>query len=44
MKTLLRKADARAIDDTSRQIGALLDRFTAAECANYFANARYASS
>ena len=40
MKTLLRKADARTIDDTWRQIGALLDRFTAAECANYFTNAR----
>jgi transposase len=44
MKTLLRKADARTIDDTWRQIGALLDRFTAAECANYFTNAGYASA
>jgi hypothetical protein len=42
MKTLLRKADT--IDDTWRQIGALLDLFTPAECANYFTNARYASS
>ncbi len=44
MKTLLRKPDARTIDDTWRQIGALLDRFTAAECANYFTNAGYASA
>ena len=42
MKTLLRKADARTTDDTWRQIGALLDRFTAAQCANYFTNAGYA--
>ena len=41
-KTLLRKADARTIDDTWRQIGALL--FTAAECTNYFTNAGYASA
>jgi len=44
MKTLLRKADARTIDDTWRQIGALLDLFTPAECANYLTNAGYASS
>ena len=44
MKTLLRKADARTIDDTWRQIGALLDRFNPAECANYFTNAGYASA
>jgi transposase len=31
MKTLLRKADARTIDDTWRQIGALLDCFTATD-------------
>ena len=44
MKTLLREADARAIDDTRRQIGALLDCFTTAECASYFKNAGYASA
>ena len=44
MKTLLRKADARTIDDTWRQIGALLDRFNPAECANYFTIAGYASA
>jgi hypothetical protein len=44
MKTLLRNADARTIDDTWRTIGALLDRFTQTECANYFRNAGYASA
>ncbi len=34
MKTLLRKPDARSIDDAWRQIGALLDCFTATECAS----------
>ena len=44
MKTLLRKADARTIDETWRTIGALLDCFTPTECANYFINAGYAST
>jgi transposase len=44
LKTLLRKADARSIEATWRQIGALLDRFTPQECANYFTNAGYASA
>jgi transposase len=44
LKTLLRKADPRTTDDTWRQIGSLLDRFTAEECANYLANAGYAST
>ena len=44
LKTLLRKADARTIDATWRTIGALLDRFTPTECANYFTNAGYASA
>ena len=44
MKALLRKADARTLDDTWRQIGALLALFTPAECANYFRNAGYAST
>ncbi len=43
MKTLLRKADARTIDETWRTIGALLNCFTPTECANYFKNAGYAS-
>jgi transposase len=44
LKTLLRKADARTIDATSQAIGALLERFTPEECANYFLNAGYAST
>ena len=44
MKTLLRKADARTIDETWRTIGTLLDCFTPTECANYFRNAGYASA
>jgi transposase len=44
MMTLLRKADARTIDETWRTIGALLDSVTATECTNYFRNAGYASA
>ncbi|HZZ23090.1 MAG TPA: IS630 family transposase, partial [Roseiarcus sp.] len=44
MKTLLRKADARTIEQTWRTIGALLDCFTPTERANYFRNAGYASA
>jgi hypothetical protein len=44
MKILLRKADARTIDETWRTIGALLDCFTPAECAKYFRHAGYASA
>ena len=44
LKTLLRKADPRTTEDTWRQIGSLLDHFTAQECANYLANAGYAST
>jgi transposase len=43
LKTLLRKAAERTVEATWRRIGALLDRFTPQECANYFANAGYAS-
>ena len=43
LKTLLRTAARRTIEATSRQIGQLLDRFTPTECANYLANAGYAS-
>ena len=44
LKTLLRKADARSIEATWKQIGALLDRFTPEECTNYLVNAGYASA
>jgi transposase len=43
LKALLRKAAQRTIEATSRRIGELLDRFTPTECANYLANAGYAS-
>ena len=43
LKTLLRKAAERTVEATWRRIGALLDCFSPAECANYFANAGYAS-
>ena len=44
LKTLLRKTDPRTIEATWRSIGDLLDRFTPQECANYLANAGYAST
>jgi transposase len=43
LKTLLRKANARTVDDTCEQIGTLLAAFSPGECANYFSNAGYAS-
>jgi transposase len=44
LKTLLRKANERTVEATWRRIGALLDCFKPAECANYFRNAGYASA
>jgi transposase len=44
LKTLLRKAAERTVEATWKRIGALLDCFTPIECANYFANAGYASA
>jgi len=44
LKTLLRKTGPRTIEATWRSIGQLLDRFTPKECANYLANAGYASA
>ena len=44
LKALLRKAQERTIDDLWDRIGKLLDEFTATECANYLANAGYAST
>jgi transposase len=44
LKTLLRKAAERTVEATWKRIGSLLDRFTPAECANYLANAGYASN
>jgi transposase len=44
LKTLLRKAAERTVEATWKRIGALLDCFTPQECANYLANAGYAST
>jgi transposase len=44
LKTLLRKAAERTVDATWRRIGASLNAFSPQECANYFANAGYASA
>jgi transposase len=44
LKTLLRKAAERTVEATWKRIGALLTRFTPQECANYLANAGYAST
>ena len=44
LKTLLRKTDPRTIETSWRNIGDLLGHFTPAECANYLANAGYASA
>jgi transposase len=44
LKALSQKVRARTLEATWRGIGALLHRFPAAECADYFANAGYAST
>ena len=41
LKALLRKAAARTLDDLWEAIGAAIDAFTPAECANYFAATGY---
>jgi len=41
LKTLLRKAAARTVDQLWRVIGDCLDAFTPNECANYFASCGY---
>ena len=44
LKTLLRKAEERTVEATWKRIGSLLERFTAAECANYLENSGYGSN
>ena len=44
LKAMLRKAAARTIDDLWAAIGRIIDTFDPTECANYFANAGYASA
>jgi transposase len=44
LKTLVRKAAARTVEETWKGIGKILDQFTAAECTNYFVNSGYAAT
>ncbi len=44
LKSQLRKADERSVEAVWRRIGALLDIFSATECANYIRHAGYAST
>jgi transposase len=44
LKHFLRKAKERSLEDVWRRIGALLESFTAEECANYLRNAGYGSA
>jgi hypothetical protein len=41
LKAMLRKAAERTLDDLWRTIGRIIEAFTPAECANYFAAAGY---
>ena len=43
LKTLLRKAAERNVDDLWRTIASLLDSFQPDECRNYFQNSGYGS-
>ena len=43
LKTLLRKENARSIEQTEACIGKLLDKITPKECANYFRKAGYST-
>jgi len=44
LKSLLRKAAERTIDDLWKRVGKLLEDFSAAECLNYFIDAGYQST
>ncbi len=44
LKTLLRKANARSLEEVERAVGALLKELTAAECRNFISEAGYAST
>jgi transposase len=44
LKTLLRKAAKRSIDELWKEIGELLNTVTTSECANYFASSGYVST
>ena len=42
LKTLLRKDNARTVEDTWKSIGRVLDAFSPMECTNYLRNSGYA--
>jgi transposase len=42
LKTLLRKEDARSVEETWKSIGTLLDAFSPQECQNYLVSSGYA--
>ena len=44
LKTLLRKAAARTIDDLIKKVAEVLDQFKPSECLNYFIKAGYPST
>ena len=44
LKTLLRKENARSVEEVERSIAELLTRLTPTECRNFFSNAGYAST
>jgi hypothetical protein len=44
IKALLRKANARSIEDVNAALGALLDEFRPDQCANYLTAAGYRST
>lgn len=44
LKTLLRKAKERTVDDTWKRIGQIIDCFNPSECANFFRNAGYTNA
>ena len=44
LKHLLRKAGKRTVEATWKQIGQILDQFTATECKNYLINSGYGST
>nr|MBP6013489.1 transposase [Alphaproteobacteria bacterium] len=44
LKSGLRKENPRSIDTVCEAIDRILDRFTSAECANYFVNSGYGSA
>jgi transposase len=43
IKHWMRQAQKRTVEDTWRHVGSLVDTIAPAECANYLANAGYAS-